>query len=68
MQVDFHLTFMVDTKMKQNAKAGLVEKWIVWPSRGCSALRIRNFSGAQGWQDRFVKLSAFYLVGITMEC
>ena len=68
MQVDFHLTFTVDTKLKQNAKTGLVEKYVVWLSSCCSASRIWDFSGVQGWLERFAKLSAFYLVGIAMEC
>ena len=47
MQVDFHLTFIVDTNL-QNAKTGLVEKWDVQLSSGYSALRIWDFSSVQG--------------------
>ena len=65
MQVDFHPTSIVDTNLKQDAKAGLVEvvKWVVQLSSSHSALRIWDFSDVQRWLDKFSKLSAFYLVG-----
>ena len=70
MQVDFHLTFIVDTKLKQDAKTGLVEvvKQIVWLSSSHSASWIWDFTSVQGWLDRFAKLSAFYYLVIVKEC
>ena len=40
MQVDFHLTLIVDTKLQQDVKIGLVVvKQVVGYSSGCSASR-----------------------------
>ena len=50
MQVDFCLTFIVGTMVKQDAKTGLVEvvKQVVWLSSGHSASKIWDFSRVQG--------------------
>ena len=61
MEVGFHPTFIVVTNLKQDAKAGLVvSSRVVQLSSSHSASRIWDFSGVQGWLDRFAKLSAFY--------
>ena len=64
MQVNFHLTFIGDSKLKQDPKIGLVVvRRVVRLSSSCSALRIWDFSHVQGSLDKFAKFSAFYLVG-----
>ena len=47
---------------------GSVGRSVVQLDSGRSASRIRDFSGTQGCLDRSEEFSAFYLVGIAMEC
>ena len=50
--------------MQNEVKVG---SWVAQPDSGWS-VEVQRFLWVQGWPDRSAEFSAFYLVGIVMEC